>query len=113
PRTGGMAAGRRLPAALEAALLAGSVLRGTCQPPITGSRKTPVCRASGPGYVVRFSDVLRVGGDTVEVYVAAQKYDTPATRGTESLRFERAYQLVGSGSQWRTIREARVPDGGG
>jgi hypothetical protein len=112
PRTGGMSGMRRLPAALQTALLQGGVLHGTCQPPITGSRITPVCKARGPGYVVRFSDVLHVGGDTGEVYVAAQKYDIPATRGTESLRLERAYQIVGTGTQWRAIREARVPEGG-
>lgn len=110
PRTGGMADGGRMLKPLAAALEQGRVIKGECEPPITTSRKTPTCEARGPGYVVRFSDVLRVGGDTVEVYVAAQKYETPTTRGQESLRFERAYQLVGRGEDWRTIREARVPN---
>jgi hypothetical protein len=58
---------------------------------------------------VRFSDVLSRGGDSVEVYVAVQKYDTPNSGGSESLRFEKAYQLVRrAGNSWEPTREARV-----
>jgi hypothetical protein len=57
---------------------------------------------------VRFSDVLARGGDSVEVYLAVQKFDTPSSGASESLRFERAYQLVRRGGEWQAIREARV-----
>lgn len=108
PRAGGMSEGGRLPGAVEAGLQQRGVIQGVCEPPITASRKTPQCTARGPGYVVRFSDVLARGGDSVEVYLAVQKFDTPSSGASESLRFERAYQLVPRGNQWQAIREARV-----
>lgn len=108
PRAGGMAEDGRLPAGVETGLKQRGVIQGVCEPPITTSRKTPHCDARGPGYVVRFSDVLARGGDSVEVYLAVQKFDTPTSGASESLRFERAYQLVHRGSEWQPIREARV-----
>jgi hypothetical protein len=108
PRAGGMAEDGRLPEAIETGLRQRGVIHGVCEPPITTSRKTPQCTARGPGYVVRFSDVLARGGDSVEVYLAVQKFDTPSSGASESLRFERAYQLVRRGGEWQAIREARV-----
>jgi hypothetical protein len=57
---------------------------------------------------VRFSDVLARGVDSVEVYLAVQKFDTPTGHGSESLRFERAYQLVHRGDKWVPTAEARL-----
>lgn len=108
PRAGGMAADGRLPSAIESGLRQRGVIHGVCEPPISTSHKTPHCAARGPGYVIRFSDVLARGTDSVEVYVAVQKFDTPTSGASESLRFERAYQLVHRGGEWQTIREARV-----
>lgn len=108
PRVGGMAEEGRLPGPVEVGLRDRGVIQGTCEPPITASRKTPECSARGPGYVVRFSDVLARGQDSVEVYLAVQKFDTPTGHGTESLRFERAYQLVHRGGKWEPTAEARV-----
>jgi hypothetical protein len=109
PRAGGMAEEARLPGPIEVGLRDRGVIHGICEPAITTSRKTPQCAASGPGYVVRFSDVFKRGGDSVEVYLAVQKFDTPASTGAESLRFERAYQLVRRPNDtWEATREARV-----
>jgi hypothetical protein len=108
PRAGGMGEDGRLPGTVESGLRDRSVIHGVCEPPIAASRKTPRCTARGPGYVVRFSDVLARGRDSVEVYLAVQKFDTPSSGSTESLRFERAYQLVHRGNRWDAIREARV-----
>jgi len=108
PRLGGMDEDGKLPAPVETDLRQRGVIHGVCEPPISSSRKTPRCTARGPGYVVRFSDVLARGGDSVEVYVAVQKFDTPASGASESLRFERAYQLVHRGNSWEATREARV-----
>jgi hypothetical protein len=58
--------------------------------------------------VVRFSDVLARRGDSVEVYLFVQKFDTPNSGGSESLRFERAYQLVRRGDRFEPTQEARV-----
>jgi hypothetical protein len=108
PRAGGMVEDGRLPDAVETGLRQRGLIHGVCEPPITTSRKTPQCTARGPGYVVRFSDVFARGGDSVEVYLAVQKFDTPSSGASESLRFERAYQLVHRAGGWQPIREARV-----
>jgi hypothetical protein len=107
-RAGGMAEDGRLPGTVEVGLRDRGVIQGTCEPAITTSRKTPQCAARGPGYVVRFSDVLARGADSVEVYLAVQKFDTPTGHGSESLRFERAYQLVHRGDKWVPTAEARL-----
>jgi hypothetical protein len=108
PRAGGMAEDGHLPDGVETGLRQRGIIQGVCEPPITASRKTPHCTARGPGYVVRFSDLFARGGDSVEVYLAVQKFDTPTSGASESLRFERAYQLVHRGAEWQAIREARV-----
>ena len=108
PRSGGLGGTERLPAALETALRRDGTIKGVCEPPSTGSRRTPHCAARGPGYVVRFSDVLRRSPDSVEVYLAVQNYDTPTSGASQSLRFERAYQVVRRGESWAAAREARV-----
>ena len=108
PRIGGYAEESRITGPVEKAMRERGVIKGVCEPPITTSRKTPQCAARGPGYVVRFSDILRRGGDSIEVYLAVQKYATPSSASEESLRFEKAYQLVGAGESWRPTREARV-----
>ena len=108
PRVGGMAEGGRLSGPVSNGLRERSIVQGVCEPPITTSRKTPVCTARGPGYIVRFSDVFARGGDSVEVYLAVQKFDTPSSGASESLRFERAYQLVRHGDLFEPTQEARV-----
>ena len=108
PRVGGMAEEGRLSGPVANGLQDRNVVQGVCEPPITTSRKTPVCTARGPGYIVRFSDVLGRGGDSVEVYLAVQKFDTPSSGGSESLRFERAYQMARHGDSFEPTQEARV-----
>ena len=108
PRIGGMAEEGRLSGPVANGLRQGGIVQGMCEPPITTSRKTPVCPARGPGYVVRFSEILARGGDSVEVYLAVQKFDTPTSGASESLRFERAYQLVRHGDRFEPTQEARV-----
>ena len=65
PRVGGMAEEGRLSGPVANGLQERGVVQGVCEPPITTSHKTPVCTARGPGYIVRFSDVLARGGDSV------------------------------------------------
>lgn len=108
PRGDGWVGGDAMPADDVSALRALGVVRGSCQPP-RNERAVPVCHAAAPGYVVRFSPVFRMGGDTVEVYVGVVKYRTAPNQPSEALRFERAYQVVGSGESWRVVREARIP----
>jgi hypothetical protein len=108
PRTVGLDAGPRLPDAVVSELKRRGAVRGTCEPPVVG-RRTPRCTAERPGYVVRFSPVFAMSGDSVEAYVFAQKYDTPSSGYSEPLRFERVYHVVRSADGWRAALEGRVP----
>jgi len=83
-------------------------VRGTCQAPPEGTRKTINCGAPRPGYVVRFSEVFRLAADSVQVYVGVQKYDTPESGATEALQFENVYQVVRHDGDWSAAREARI-----
>jgi len=107
-RIGGMDPEGKLSGPVQEGLRDRGIVQGVCEPPITTSRKTPHCTARGPGYIVRFSDVLARGGDSVEVYLAVQKFDTPTSGASESLRFERAYQLVRRGDNFEPASEARI-----
>ena len=109
PRTTGLTSGGRLPASGAAELRRSGAVRGTCEPAIDGPRATARCSAELPGYVVRFSPVFTLRGDSTQVYVYAQKYDTPASGKSDVLRFERAYQVVKRGDEWRAVREGRIP----
>ncbi len=107
PRTQGWSGGDPVPDDIRRELRNRSIVLGVCKPD-RSQKSVPVCEAEDQGYVVRFSPVFRVGGDTVEVYLAVVKYRTNATQPSEALRFEKAYRLVGSGENWSVIREARL-----
>jgi hypothetical protein len=107
PRTAGLEGGAPVPQSLLTRLRAAGVVQGSCEPP--GTRDTPQCAAPAAGYVVRGSDVFRAAGDTVQFHLAAERYATPTSGPQEALRFEKIYQLVPRGSDWRVAREARAP----
>ena len=111
PATTGYAGGQPVPAEVARVLRERGIIRGTCETPTDSARpkRTPTCEARAPGYVVRFSDVFQLGPDSVQVYFAAERYDTPASGAHEVLRLEKAYQLAKRGGTWRVVREARVP----
>jgi hypothetical protein len=108
PRDVGLAESTRLPDAVAAELRERGVTKGNCEPP-TVPKGVPICKAALPGYVVRFSPVFSLKGDSVQVYVYVQKYDTPGSERSDRLRFERAYQVVKRGDTWKAVREGRVP----
>jgi hypothetical protein len=109
PRDVGLAVSGRVTDAVAAAMRQRGVIRGVCEPSLAGTRGAPLCTAARPGYVVRFSPVFAMRGDSVQVYMYAQKYDTPGSERSQALRFERAYQVVRRGDEWRAAREGRVP----
>jgi hypothetical protein len=111
PRAAGYGPGPALPDAVRGELRSRGVIKGACPAPDEGTKKTLLCRAPRPGYVVRFSDVLQLGAgsDSVQVYMYVQKYDTPESGATEAMRFERAYQVVKRSDEWTAVREGRVP----
>lgn len=108
PRTAGYEGGEPLPAALLDALRDRGVVRGSCDPKHETPHDTPRCSGAQAGYVVRGSPVVRVGGDTVQLNFAAEAFAPASGQRPQALRFEKIYQLVGSGTTWRVVREARV-----
>jgi len=109
PRTPGLEADGQISAGVVAEARKGGIFKGTCEPSLSETKGTARCKAGLPGYVLRFSPVFAAQGDTAEVYMYAQRYDTPTSGISETLRFERAYQVVRTAEGWRAAREGRVP----
>ena len=109
PRDIGLAVGPRLSDSIGDELRRRGVTKGTCEPPLDSKRGSPRCSATLPGYVIRFSPIFALRGDSVQVYLYAQKYDNATSGNSDRLRFERAYQVVPNGERWRAVREGRVP----
>ena len=108
PRTAGYEGGDALPPLLEQALRDRGIVRGTCDPKHEAARDTPRCTGAQAGYVVRASSPFQAAGDTLQINFAAEAFGAETGARPQALRFEKIYQLVGSGSQWRVVREARV-----
>lgn len=108
PRTAGDGGGDSVPPALVRALREREVVSGVCDPQRDSPKDTPRCDAPMAGYIIRSSDILRVSTDTVEMYFSAERYGLATGQRPEALRFEKVYQLVGSGTTWRVAREGRV-----
>ena len=108
PRERGLGGGKPVPKDLANALRTGGVVKGACQRLPSAARGAPVCDAAAPGYIVRFSEIFRMPGDSVQVHLAAERYNTPTSAALEVMRFEKAYQLVGKGTTWRVARAGRV-----
>jgi len=109
PRTVGLASSGRLAEPVADEMRRRGTIKGTCEPALDGGRGTPRCSADRPGYVVRFSPVFALRGDSTQVYIYAQKYDTKGSGNSPPLRFERAYQVVQRADGWRAVREGRIP----
>ena len=112
PRTAGYEGGDPMPPALLEALRARGVVHGRCDPRHEAPRDTPRCDAPQAGYVIRASPVMQVGRDTIQLNFAAEAFAPATGVRPQALRFEKIYQLVGGGTTWRVIREARVRDPG-
>ena len=108
PRTTGLEGGTPVPKELADALRQRGVVRGVCRSLPGAERGAPVCDAADPGYIVRFSEIFRVSADSVQLHVAAERYNTPSSAALELMRFEKAYQVVGKGTTWRVARAGRV-----
>ena len=110
PRTAGYEGGEAVPSDLVQALRDRGVVRGVCEPRHEAPRDTPRCAGPQAGYVVRASTPFKAPGDTVQINFAAEAFAAEKGARPQALRFEKIYQLVGSGSTWRVVREARVKE---
>lgn len=109
PRGVGLASEGRLSSAVLAELKSGGVFKGTCEPPLKGKPGPPLCNAERPGYILRFSPVFTIRGDSAEVYMYVQQYDNPQSGHSDTRRYEKAYQVVRRNGQWRAVSEGTVP----
>jgi hypothetical protein len=107
-RFSGERPGEPLGADVRGALHRSGVTKGECVPQRRAATRTPVCRADIPGYVVRFSDVFAMAGDSVQMHMFAERYDTPSTGEHNRFTLEQAYQLVRREGKWRVVRKARI-----
>lgn len=110
PRAAGMAGGDSVPATVVRAMRQAGTIAGTCEPGATPRGELPKCKATAAGYIVRYSDVLELGQDSVQVYLAAEQYTVPGAPPQQVFRFEKAYQIVRQRGGWRAVREGRVPE---
>ena len=109
PREAGVAGGDSVPTAVVRAMRQAGTIAGTCEPGPTPRGDLPRCDATAAGYIVRYSDVLRLAEDTVQVYLSAEQYTVPAAPPQQVIQFEKAYQVVRRNGRWRVVREGRVP----
>jgi hypothetical protein len=110
PREAGTAGGAAVPQAVIRVMRNAGTIAGLCEPAPTTRGQLPECESSAAGYIVRYSDVLRLSPDTVQVYLSAEQYTVPGAPPQQVTQFEKAYQLVQQGSRWRVAREGRVPE---
>lgn len=110
PRTAGYEGGDAVPPALVQALRERGLVRSVCEPKHEAPRDTPRCAGPQAGYVVRASSPFQASGDTIQINFAAEAFAAETGARPQALRFEKIYQLVGSGSTWRVVREARVKE---
>jgi hypothetical protein len=108
PRTTGYTGGDSVPPALLQALRARGVVRGICRPKHEVPRDMPRCAGPEAGYIIRASPVVQAGRDTLQINFAAEQFAPATGARPQALRFEKIYQLVGTGTSWRVAREARV-----
>lgn len=107
PRNGSFARDAKLNDDVVSAMRGSGVARGTCETPEDQSH-APRCAVSAPGYVVRFSDVFQGKGDTVRVFVSAQRFRTTSGLGPpQRFAFESGFEVVKQGGGWRVAREGR------
>ena len=109
PREAGTSGGEAVPEAVIRAMRQAGTIAGTCEPVAPSRDALPRCDASAAGYVVRYSPVLGLNGDSVQVYLSAEQYTVPGAPPQQIFRFEKAYQIVKRGGNWRVVREGRVP----
>lgn len=107
PRTDGLGNGGPVPPAVLAVLARDSIVRGRCVP-VRSERKAPTCDATLPGYIVRFSDVFQLTGDSARLYVRFERFQrAAAAESLPPLAFENGYELVRRGGRWVVVRKGR------
>jgi hypothetical protein len=109
PRSGGYATSVNLSQPALRALRATNVVRGVCRPERPKVGYAPRCDVAAQGYAVRVSDIFQLPGDTVRLYLTAERFTSKRdTSGYHpAFAFEERYQLVRRGGQWVVVKKER------
>jgi hypothetical protein len=109
PRSGGYATAVDLAKPAQQALRATDVIRGVCRPARAKVGYAPRCDVPAQGYAVRLSDIFQLPGDTVRLYLTAERFTSLRdTSGYHpAFAFEERYQLVRRGGQWVVVKKER------
>ena len=108
PRNGSFARDTKLGDDVTRALIKDGMVRGVCEPTSGDRQHAPRCAAAAPGYVVRFSDIYQMQGDTVRLFLAADRFQTTSGVGPGTrFAFESGFEVVRQGDVWRVAREGR------
>ena len=108
PAGGGYADEGELSPELAAALVAAGTMRATCVPARRDAARAPRCALPAAGYAVRVSDVFRASGDTLRLFLTAERVQPAADSSfVKAFAFEGRYLLVATESGWRVVSAAR------
>jgi predicted small secreted protein len=108
PRTGGWESRDTLDAAVVRELRSAGTIRGECVPVRKDTKHGPTCVSNAPGYVVRVTDLFQVRGDTVRMFLAADRFQTASGIGpAQKFSFESGYELLRKNGKWTVVREGR------
>ena len=108
PRNGGWESRDTLDAAVVRELRSAGAIRGACTPVRKDSRHGPTCVSNAPGYVVRVTDLYQLRGDTVRMFLAADRFQTASGIGpAQKFSFESGYELLRKNGRWTVVREGR------
>jgi hypothetical protein len=109
PRSGGYATSVNLSQPAVRALRATDVVRGVCRPERPRIGYAPRCDVAAQGYAVRLSDIFQLPGDTVRLYLTAERFTSKrdTTGYHPAFAFEERYQLVRRGGQWVVVKKER------
>ena len=108
PRSGGWESRDTLDASVVRELLNAGAIRGECTPVRKDTKHGPTCVSNAPGYVVRVTDLFQMRGDTVRMFVAADRFQTASGIGpAQKFSFESGYELMRKNGKWVVVREGR------
>lgn len=108
PAAGGYDEGGEVAPELAAALVAAGTMRASCSPARRDAARAPRCGIPAPGYAVRVSDVFRAGGDTLRLFLTAERVQPAADSSyVKAFAFEGRYVLLPTEAGWRVVRAAR------
>jgi len=108
PRSGGWESRDTLNAAVVRELRSAGAIRGECVPVRKDTKHGPTCVSNAPGYVVRVTDLFQVRGDTVRMFLAADRFHTATGIGpAQKFSFESGYELLRKNGKWAVVREGR------